>query len=334
MEDTHAFFQLGPSQVLDSVEQAGFQCTGRCLQLNSFENRVFEVEVEPDKRLDLLNCRRDRLVVKFYRPGRWSREQIEDEHSFLHQLVSEEIPVIAPLFINKKNTLGEATSEKIMFTLFPKMGGRAPEDLSDDQLKWLGRLLARIHAVGARNPAKFRIELTPETYGLDDLDFLLENEFIPEPFDLRYEQLVNQIVDLIAPWFEDVTYQRLHGDCHRNNLLWNDHGPVFLDFDDMVMGPPVQDIWLLLPGTGKELDDAVEPLIEGYEIIRPFERETLRLIEPLRTLRLIHYAAWIARRWDDPAFTHAFPHFGTTGYWSEQIADLQKQYELMSTGSF
>lgn len=346
------FFALTPDRVLESVERAGLRCTGRCLTLNSFENRVYEVELEAEVESEPGEMGRSplanvpsatvqlarRRVVKFYRPGRWSETQIRREHEFLAQLQAAEIPVIAPIAFADGQTLQRmvmdpATPEEgIYFALFPKVGGRAPDELIPNQLRRIGRLLGRIHAVGAMQPAPERIRLDPLTYGLGNLRFLLEGDWIPLEFKSRYQKVVEAICARVAPDFAATPIQRLHGDCHLGNLLWNDAGPFFLDFDDMVMGPAVQDLWLLMPGRPEgdaEARQRFHFLLDGYEEMREFDRTTLRLIEPLRALRFVHYTAWVARRWEDPAFPQAFPNFGTHSYWSEETDDLEEQLRLI-----
>lgn len=325
------FFSLTPDRVLEAVEASGLRCSGRCIALNSFENRVYDVELETEDQPLARNLAANRRVVKFYRPGRWTREQIMEEHAFLADLVAEEIPAVAPATFPNGQTLHQTSGEAIFYALFPKVGGRAPDELSAEQLLRIGRLLARIHNVGASKRAEHRIRIDPQTYGLKNLEFLLSKNWVPLEYEDRYRNVVEKICDLTQPWFETAEYQRIHGDCHLGNLLWNDSGSFFLDFDDMVQGPPVQDLWLLVPGRDAEALQQRNLLLEGYEQIRHFDRKALRLIEPLRALRFVHYAAWIARRWSDPAFPAAFPQFGSHRYWSDEVEDLERQLTLIST---
>jgi Ser/Thr protein kinase RdoA (MazF antagonist) len=340
---TRYFFELTPDRVLESVEALGLRCTGLCTALNSFENRVYEIELEDDD--SGLTALQKRRVVKFYRPGRWSREQILEEHQFLMDLEEAEIPVVAPIGFSDGQTLHQTRSnqetqaEGIYYALFPKVGGRAPDELQDDQLRWVGRLLARIHSVGAQRSAPHRIEIGPETYGRKNLRTLLaltEGNSIPLEFAARYEKVVNEICDRAQEQFAKISpslFHRIHGDCHLGNLLWNSSGPFFLDFDDMVRGPAVQDIWLVVPGRDEDSLRQRNLLLEGYEEMRAFDNSSLRLIESLRALRWIHYSAWIARRWADPAFPAAFPQFGTHRYWQEQTQDLEQQLEWICRSS-
>ncbi len=322
-EKTRFFFELTPDRVLEAVEASGMLCTGRCMTLNSFENRVYDVELEADE------GPKPRRVAKFYRPGRWSREQILEEHAFLDDLKSMEIPAIAPLAFPDGQTLHPTRDAQIWYAIFPKVGGRAPDELSEDQLIRIGRLLARIHNVGASKPAPHRVLIGPATYARANLEFLLADNQIPVDFQRRYQTVVEKICEVTEPWFAEAAHHRIHGDCHLGNLLWNQEGPFFLDFDDMVRGPAVQDIWLLTPGRDADALRQREFLLEGYQEMRTFDRSTLRLVEPLRALRFVHYSAWIARRWKDPAFPLAFPEFGSHRYWTDETQDLEEQLRLI-----
>lgn len=325
---TRFFFELTPDRVLSAVETSGIRCTGRCMALGSFENRVYEVEIETDVPVRSVS---DRFrVVKFYRPGRWTREQILEEHEFLLELAASEIPVIAPLRFDDGSTLHQDRATGIWYALFPRVGGRSPDEFNDEQLERVGRLLARIHNVGAIHPAAHRIRLDPDSYGTSNLRHLVDSGNLPEDLRGRYQGIVERIVERVRPWFERAAYQRVHGDCHLGNLLWNDQGPFFLDFDDMVMGPCVQDVWLLVPGNDVEAIRQRAVLIGAYEQMRSFDRESLRLVEPLRALRLVHFSAWISRRWEDPAFPGAFPHFNSYKYWSEQTEELARLERLIA----
>ncbi len=324
-ERTQFFFELTPERVLEAVEKAGLICSGRCLALNSFENRVYDVELEEEAAPSAR-----RRVVKFYRPGRWSSEQILEEHLFLRDLVEAEIPAIAPIpFSDSPGDTLRATPQGIFYAIFPKVGGRAPGELSDDQLIRVGRLLARVHVVGASRAAPHRIQISPETYGEANLTYLLDR-WLPAEFRGRYEAAAKEVLALSRAGFADAPVQRLHGDCHLGNLLMNSEGHFFfLDFDDMVRGPPIQDVWLLVSGRDEAARAQRSLLLEGYEELRAFDRKTLGLIEPLRALRFIHYTAWVARRWDDPAFPAAFPQFNTHRYWNDETADLEQQVRLI-----
>lgn len=314
---------------MSAVESAGLVCTGRCLSLNSMENRVYEVELElPEGVVARTPSERFR-VAKFYRPGRWSAEQILEEHQFLLDLQAAEIPAIAPLRFPDGETLRTDTESGIHYCLFPKVGGRSPDELSTEQLERIGRLLARIHAVGATRTAPNRVRIGPQAYALNALDFLLAQKKIPAEYEAPFTQVVREICRVSQAWFEDAVIQRIHGDCHFGNLLWNDQGPFFLDFDDMVNGPPVQDLWMVVPGRDAEARAQFSILLEAYSQLRAFDPASLRLVEPLRALRFVHFAAWISKRWEDPAFPRAFPQYGDPRYWRELLSDLEEQLGLI-----
>ena len=310
------FFSLTPDALLDAVEAAlggGARATGRCYTLNSLENRVYDLELEDDRR----------VVAKFYRPGRWSRAAILQEHALLAELLAAEVPVVAPLTLADGGTL-QALQSGILFAVFPRVVGRCLQELADPQLLQIGRLLARLHNVAAARPATERPTLTPRAYGEPALAALLASGFIAEPLRARYEQTARALIAAAEPLWQGVTLHRLHGDCHLGNLLWQDSRPFFLDFDDLLSGPAVQDVWMVIRGRDAEAVRQRELLLAGYQQMRDFDRRTLRLIEPLRGLRLIHYASWVARRFADPIFPRTFPHFPTTQHWVDELAALQE----------
>jgi Ser/Thr protein kinase RdoA (MazF antagonist) len=326
---TQHFFSLTPDHVLDAVEQAGFICTGRSQALGSMENRVYEVEVERPQDFKIRSPSDRFVIVKFYRPGRWSREAILDEHAFLRDLEESDIPVIAPLQNNQQDAQGETLyidkSLGLLFTLFPKMGGRSPDELSHENAERIGRLIARMHSVGSTKKADHRIHLTPQTYGLDNLKWLIDSGTVPMEISSRYKTVVETICTLSEPWFSATASHRIHGDAHLGNLLWGQDGPYWVDFDDMVVGPPVQDLWLMVPGRDEWAQASMRAVLKGYELLRPFDRSSLRLIEVLRALRFVHFSAWIGKRWEDPSFPKGFPQYGTPRYWQEQLRDLEEQ---------
>lgn len=326
---TKHFFQLTPETILTAVERTGIRCTGRCLAMNSMENRVYEVEREIDD-ISKVRSPSDRFViVKFYRPGRWTQKQIHQEHSFLLDLVDADIPVVAPLQNEDGQTLYEYPELGLFYTVFPKVGGRSPDELDDEQNERVGRLLARMHGIGTIKDAPDRIRLTPETYGIDNLKWLVDSKTIPEDARRRYQSAVETICSVSTPWFSQAKMQRIHGDCHLGNLLWGTQGPFWVDFDDMVIGPPIQDIWLMIPGRDEWAKQKMRAVLKGYEMMRPLDRMTLRLIEPLRALRFVHFAAWIGKRWEDPSFPRGFPNYGTPRWWQEQIRDLEEQVSVI-----
>jgi Ser/Thr protein kinase RdoA (MazF antagonist) len=307
------FLALTPERVLQAVETGGVRCNPLAYPLNSFENRVYEVELDD----------RSRVIAKFYRPGRWSAEQIEEEHAFLRELAEDELPVVPAREFPGGGTLRE--TEGIHYALFDRRGGRAPDELGESGLRRLGRLVARLHAVGARREAPHRMRLTSEEYARRDLAWLEEHATVPERLRARYSRAARAICDAYDERLQGVGMQRLHGDLHLGNLLLRDDQLLLVDFDDMMTGPPVQDLWLAVPGRDRAALADREVLLSGYEEMRALDRSTLRLVEPLRGLRLIHYAAWLARRWHDPIFPASFPHFGSEEYWREQTEDLEQQ---------
>jgi Ser/Thr protein kinase RdoA (MazF antagonist) len=315
MPVVHDFLALTPDRVLRAVEAAGLRPTGHCSPLVCLENRVYDVRLEDDTH----------VVLKFYRPGRWEREAILDEHRFLADLREHEIPVCVPLAFADGDTLREEGG--IHYAVWPRTGGRAPDELHDGDLEVLGRLLARIHNVGAIAPAARRPTLDARSAVLAPLAALEEGGFLPAGIAGRYRAAAERVAALYAGWSADVPVHRIHGDCHVGNLLRGDEGWFFLDFDDLVMGPAVHDVWMLLPGREPEDARRRARLIDAYRQFRDFDERWLRLVEPLRAFRFVSYAAWIARRWDDPAFRSAFPHFGTPAYWEAETRDLEAHVE-------
>ena len=295
------------------------------------ENRVYEIEL--DLETTPKNPSERFIIAKFYRPGRWSKAQILEEHEFLLDLKENDLPVVPPITDDNGETLFQLSNAEIYFTLFPKMAGRIADEMQDEKLRTTARTIARLHNVGSMKPAKHRLKLDTNTYGISNLDFLMNNDFLPKNLQDRYADIVQKICETTAPWFSKASYQRIHGDCHLGNILEGRDNLILVDFDDMVQGPCVQDVWLIIPGRDDFAKQQMEEFISAYEIMRPFDRSSLRLIEPLRALRYVHFSAWIARRWQDPIFPKFFPHFGSEQYWQEQIADLHEQYELISQQS-
>jgi Ser/Thr protein kinase RdoA (MazF antagonist) len=306
------FFSLTPDRVLRAVEAGGLRPTGHCTPLTCLENRVYDLRLEDGSH----------VVVKFYRPNRWSREAILEEHAFLADLRRAEIPVCAPLAFPDGSTLHEVSG--IHYAVWPRTGGRAPEEFDDEQLAVLGRLLARIHGVGASAPALHRPRLEARSAALEPLA-RLEQRFLPRECRRRYRAAVEEVAALYEVRSEGVPVHRIHGDCHVGNLLRGDEGWFFLDFDDFAVGPAVHDVWMLLPGRDAEGQRQRELLIQAYRQFRDFEPRWLELVEPLRAFRFVFYADWIARRWEDPAFPAAFPHFGSAEYWECETRDLEEQ---------
>jgi Ser/Thr protein kinase RdoA (MazF antagonist) len=314
---TDLFLSLTPEKVLAAVEAGGLQCNPVCYPLNSFENRVYEVELAD----------RTRVVAKFYRPGRWSEEQILEEHQFLADLAAEEIPVCTVRPFPEGGTLRRV--EGIFYSLSDRRGGRAPDELSDETTRRLGMLVGRMHNVAVQRPAPHRLQLDAETYVREPVAWLDAHDTLPRHLRERYFDTALAIAALADRRMAGVAVHRLHGDLHLGNVLFRDGLLNVLDFDDMVTGPAVQDLWLALPGRDAAALAQREIFLEGYERFREFDRATLSLIEPLRALRIVHYAAWLARRWHDPAFPAAWPHFGTPEYWQRETEDLEEQHAVL-----
>ncbi|MES2104453.1 MAG: serine/threonine protein kinase [Pseudomonadota bacterium] len=318
-----SFADLSPDSVmdaLDSLGDPGLRCDGRLLALNSYENRVYQLGMEQGPP----------LVAKFYRPQRWSDAQILEEHAFVQALVQQEIPVVPALAAPDGQTLHNYRGFR--FAIFPKHGGRAPELDNPDTLEWLGRFIGRIHAVGATQAYQSRPTLDMSSFGRMPLDYLLTNDFIPADLLAAYRSTAEMVLDGVARCYEragDVAMIRLHGDCHIGNVLWTDAGPHFVDFDDSRMGPAIQDLWMLLSGTRAEMTMQMSDILAGYEDFQDFQPRQLHLIEALRSLRLLHYSAWLAQRWEDPAFKQAFPWFNTQRYWQDRVLELREQIALM-----
>lgn len=321
------FAGLTPDLILDALEAAGFMPDGRLLALNSYENRVWQVGVEDGAP----------MVMKFYRPGRWSDAAILEEHAFVQQLAEAEIPAVPPLACGGSTLLSHGG---FRFAVFPRCGGREPELNRTDTLTWLGRFIGRIHAVGATQPYVHRPALDVETFGVAPRDWLLAQDCIPADLRPAWQAAADMAIDGVRRCYEragDVTMLRLHGDCHRGNLLWiepdqargGDPGPHFVDFDDSRTGPAVQDLWMLLEGDRASMQSQLADIVAGYEDFAEFSPRELHLVEALRTLRLLHYSAWLASRWNDPAFPAAFPWFGTARYWQDRILELREQIALM-----
>ena len=315
----HPYAALTPDVVLDALDSVGLRGDGRLLALGSYENRVYQVWLEEAPP----------VVAKFYRPGRWSDAQILEEHAFVAELAAREIPVVAPLERDGTTLPGHAG---FRFSVYPKCGGRAPELEDSATLEWMGRFLGRIHAVGAQSPFLHRPALGLQTFGIAPRDWLLAHDFIPPDLIEAWRTIVALALDGARRCFDragDVTVLRLHGDCHAGNVLWSDDGPHFVDFDDARTGPAVQDLWMLLAGSRAEMTRQLASVLDGYGDFFDFDPRELHLVEALRTLRLLHYSAWLAQRWDDPAFPAAFPWFNTQRYWQDRILELREQVALM-----
>jgi Ser/Thr protein kinase RdoA (MazF antagonist) len=315
------FANLSPDLIADAVEAAGYTGDGRILALGSYENRVFQVGLEDA----------EPVVVKFYRPGRWTDAAIAEEHDFARALAAAEIPVIAPYLLPRGRALGGgpvATFGGYRFAVYPRRGGQWPELGTADDRQWIGRFLGRIHALGRARRFEHRPRLSPQAMGRDSAAWLLAGEQIPDYIRHRYQRVVDELLDLVEARFAragTLRYFCIHGDCHRNNVLWTAAGPHFVDLDDCMTGPAIQDLWMLLAGEPEEMKVQLNEILEGYAQFADFDPIEATLIEPLRALRMVHYAAWLARRWHDPAFPQAFPWFGEARYWERHVAELEEQ---------
>lgn len=331
----HPFARLTPDVVQDALASIGLWGDGRLSALNSFENRVYQAH------LDSPFEGHSQVVAKFYRPDRWSDEQIAEEHAFAADLVAAEVPAVPPLVVNGQ-TLHHF--DGFAFAVSPRRGGRRPELDDFEVLEWIGRFLGRLHTVGAARPFEARPVLDAAGFAHEPRDWLLDHRMVAPEVQSAWQAALTEALSLIeahpvlcaagSPETDGIRRLRLHGDCHPGNILWTPDGhpgagPHFVDLDDARMGPAVQDLWMLLSGDRRQQNQQLGALLDGYEQVRDFDRRELALIEPLRTLRLVHYSAWIARRWDDPAFPINFPWFGSRDYWQGQVDMLVEQIEEM-----
>lgn len=315
----HPYSTLSPDVVVEAVEALGHRCDGRVLALNSYENRVYQVGREESAP----------VVVKFYRPGRWSTPAILEEHAFALELAAAEVPVVAPE-VRDGRSLFE--SHGFRYAVYPRQGGRWPEFATREDRAWMGRFLGRIHAVGRTRAFRHRARLDWRTMGVETVEWLLGQGWIPSHLESAYESVAGDAIALVEQRFDEaepLRTLRLHGDCHPGNVLWTDDGPHFVDLDDCMTGPAVQDLWMLVSGRPDEMRSQLEDFLEGYQDFADFDWHELRLVEPLRTLRILHYAGWLARRWDDPAFPRAFPWFEEPKYWEQHVLDLREQIAAM-----
>ena len=319
-DDATPYASLTPERILSAVESVGIDCDGGLLALNSFENRVWQIGVHGAAP----------VIAKFYRARRWSDEAILEEHRFTRELAEDEIPVVAPL---ARAGCSLHHWHDLRFALFPRRGGRAPEFDDVEVLTWIGRFLGRIHVVGARARFAHRPTLDAASFGRAPIDTILAGGVVPPELVLRWHTFAEQALAAVEDCYRragDVGDLRLHGDCHAGNLLWTPDGPHFVDFDDARNGPAVQDLWMLLSGDEHSMVRQLDHVVEGYQTFRDFDPAQLHLVEALRTLRLLHFAAWLTRRWSDPAFPPAFPWFADGRYWQDHILALREQVAAMS----
>ena len=313
--------QLTPEVILDSIEAVGFEPTGGLIPLNSYENRVYQVALENG----------DFVVAKFYRPDRWSEQAILEEHEFTLELLDAELSVVPPLSLSSntqnRDTLREHNGYK--FAIFERKGGHPPNIEDEDTLRVLCRTIGRLHSEGSLRNFTDRQQLTVEEFGWKNRTTVLEAGFLPPELEAPYASISEELLVRADHAMKDVPMIRIHGDCHMGNILWRNEIPHFIDFDDCLMGPPIQDLWMLLNGDFAAQLQQAKIMIEAYRTFSFFDESSLRLIEPLRALRMIKHAAWIANRWIDPAFPRAFPTFNTHNYWSNHILELKEQLSKM-----
>jgi Ser/Thr protein kinase RdoA (MazF antagonist) len=333
-EDVHPYERLTPDSVMAAVESVGWLPDGRLLALNSYENRVYQVGIEGALP----------LVVKFYRPERWSEAAILEEHEFALELAAAEVPIVAPLTSQnaggqKHGASGDGATlfehDQFRFAVFERRGGRWPDLGTRDEREWMGRFIARIHVTGRRRRFTERPTLSVERLGHASREWLLDQAFIPDHMLDAYESVSADVLDAVERQFEvagQVTTLRIHGDCHPGNVLWTDAGPHFVDLDDCMNGPAIQDLWMLLSGNRREMGEQLDQFLSGYAQFAEFDFAELHLLEALRSLRIIHYAAWLARRWQDPAFPRAFPWFAEPRYWERHVLDLREQLSALDEG--
>jgi len=314
------FAALDPTVIIDSVESLQLESDARIFPLNSYENRVYQIGLESDIP--------KRLIGKYYRPNRWTDEQILEEHTFTQELADLEIPVVAPLLFNQQSL---HHYKSFRFALYPQRGGRTAELDNSEHLEWIGRFLGRIHLAGASQSFEHRPGITVAEFATASAEHLLSQQFIPDYLQEAYQSLTSDIIKLLNERFAAMAFDaiRLHGDCHRGNILWTDGGPHFVDFDDCRTGPAIQDLWMLLSGNSQEQQQQLNHILDGYFEFAELNPQELQLIEPLRCLRLMHYASWLARRWTDPAFPMNFPWFNTTNYWEQHVLELREQFSLL-----
>ncbi len=318
--ESHPFSILTPDFILQAIESEGYYCDGRILALNSYENRVYQIGIEDS----------EPLIAKFYRPKRWSDEQILEEHTFCFELAEQELPIVTPCRNSKSQSLFDF--EDYRFSVFNRKGGHAPELDHKENLTILGRLLARIHLIGSGSKFQYRPSINIENYGYESVRLVSEH-FIPFELKTAYDSLTNDLLQSLEGILNrvgTVNTIRVHGDCHAGNMLWRDDHPNFVDFDDSRMAPAIQDIWMLLSGSREQQQVQLNKIMQGYSQFKDFNPIEFQLIEFFRTLRIMYYSAWLAKRWDDPAFPHSFPWFNTVRYWEDHILQLREQFAALN----
>jgi Ser/Thr protein kinase RdoA (MazF antagonist) len=326
-EETKHFHQLTPDHVMEAAENFGVRLTGRVQALNSLENRVYDVELATAQSFDK-GFSPTNLIIKFYRPGRWNQDQILEEHRFLGQLTEFEVPVVAPLEI-KGSTLNVHPETNLSYAIFPKVQGRLKDEFNKEETEQVGRLIGRIHNIGSMGEFKHRLSLHPLSFIESSRLALSELKPVEHLSFTHYLSLLEQANNLLLPHFQHLKTQRLHGDFHRGNIVWTSAGPMGVDFDDCLSGPKEQDLWLLFPGQDPEGLEERDRFLAAYREMTRSEHLRLDLTEALRTMRMAHFNAWIAKRWDDHSFKRIFPQFTSASYWDQQLIDLRIQIGLI-----
>lgn len=312
---TFNFAELNPDLILDAIESTGLRVESGLLALNSYENRVYQFIADENQR----------YVVKFYRPKRWSKQQLEEEHSFAHELANHEVPIVAPIQFKGESLLAY---QDYYFALYPSVGGRQFEVDNLDQLEWMGRFIGRIHQIAGSTSFAHRPAFTAQDYLIAPVKELEASELVPSHLHLPFFTILKQVADEAIGLYDSKNNIRLHGDCHPGNILWRD-GPTFVDLDDCRSGPAIQDLWMMLSGDRSQQLLQMDTLVCAYEEYAEFDHGELQLIEPLRAMRMVHYMAWLNRRWEDPAFPQAFPWFASDKYWEQQILALKEQLSAL-----
>lgn len=312
------FTTLTPDLILDGLESQGFDIDSGLLALNSYENRVYQFN----------NEKGEKFVTKFYRPQRWSKAQLQEEHDFAFDLVAHEIPVIAPLKLNKESLFHYQGFD---FAVYPCRGGRIFEVDNLDQLEWMGRFVGRMHAIGAKKPFDYRPTINTQEFLLDARDIIKNSGFVSANVQVPFFTILDQIIPMAVRQYQPKRLIRLHGDCHAGNILWrDDQGPHFVDLDDCRQGPAIQDLWMMLSGDRQQQLLQMDTMLSGYEEFFSFDSSELALIESLRTMRVVNYMAWLCKRWSDPAFPHNFPWFNSEKYWEQQVLMLKEQHSALT----
>jgi Ser/Thr protein kinase RdoA (MazF antagonist) len=326
-EETKHFHLLTPEHVMNAAEAFGRRLSGRVMALNSLENRVYDVELaspmDVEKGFSPTN-----VILKFYRPGRWSEAQILEEHQFLSTLIEFEVPVVSPLEFNNK-TLHLHEETKLWFALFPKVQGRLKDELLKEEIEQVGRLIGRIHNIGSMGSFNHRLSLNPMTFIEANRIQLEKVKPVEHTSFQHYLKLLEQLLPILNPLFSQLTIQRLHGDFHRGNIVWTSAGPMAVDFDDCLTGPVEQDLWLLFPGKDQYSVEDRDRFLSSYKEMTRKDSLKLNLTEALRTMRMVHFNAWIAKRWDDHSFQRVFPQFTSANYWDQELIDLRVQMSVL-----